>query len=94
MRAWISRVGRLLLARAGRHYPAAARRAGQQGTVVIALHIGAQGKLRAVRLHRSSGHRSLDAAALAAVRDVGRVPPPPVAQIKGPVLMPIAYRLR
>jgi TonB family protein len=50
-------------------YPAAARRRGAQGTVVLSVHVDAQGRVSNLWLFRSSGHRSLDNAAIAAVKD-------------------------
>ena len=47
-------------------YPARARRARQQGTVVLALFINELGGLDKVELVQSSGHAALDEAALAA----------------------------
>ncbi len=45
-------------------YPARARRARQQGTVVLALYINELGSLDKVELVQSSGHAALDEAAL------------------------------
>lgn len=49
-------------------YPPAARRAGAEGTVQLAIELSAQGEIAAVVLLVSSGHRALDEAAAAAVR--------------------------
>lgn len=49
-------------------YPAAARRRGWQGTVVIAFECDEHGLVVAALVRASSGHAILDAAALAAVR--------------------------
>ncbi|MBD0270786.1 MAG: energy transducer TonB [Acetobacteraceae bacterium] len=49
-------------------YPAQARDRGDEGTVGLHLLIGADGTTREVRMHRSSGNRLLDAAAVAAAR--------------------------
>ena len=49
-------------------YPAQARERGEEGSVGLRLLIGADGATREVRLHRSSGNRLLDEAALAAAR--------------------------
>lgn len=49
-------------------YPLAARRAGHAGTVAIALSIREDGTVAEVHVQSSSGHESLDEAALAAVR--------------------------
>jgi len=50
-------------------YPAAARRRGAQGTVVLSVHVDEQGRVANLWLFESSGHGSLDSAALQAVRD-------------------------
>ncbi len=50
-------------------YPAAARQRGVQGTVVISVHVDAQGRPANLWLFKSSGHRTLDNAALQAVKD-------------------------
>ena len=49
-------------------YPARAKRLGWQGEVLLRIHVGADGAPREVRIVRSSGHRRLDQAAVAAVR--------------------------
>lgn len=49
-------------------YPETARRRGAQGTAQVALRLAASGRVADVRLHRSSGDRRLDDAALAGVR--------------------------
>ncbi len=50
-------------------YPAAARRRGQQGTVVLSVHVDEHGRVSNLWLFESSGHISLDTAALQAVKD-------------------------
>jgi protein TonB len=50
-------------------YPAAARRRYQQGTVVLSVHVDKQGRVSNLWLFESSGHSSLDTAALQAVKD-------------------------
>ena len=50
-------------------YPTAARRKGQQGTVVLSVHVDAQGRVSNLWLFKSSEYRSLDNAAIAAVKD-------------------------
>ena len=49
-------------------YPSTSRRRGEEGTVVLAIHIDARGRVTAARVARSSGHARLDRAALEAVR--------------------------
>lgn len=45
-------------------YPRAALLAGAEGVVVLEVHVGRDGRPLDVRLHRSSGHRDLDRAAV------------------------------
>lgn len=56
-----------LLAR-DRHYPVSARRARQEGVVLIEAHFTADGQLTRCAIHSSSGFAVLDEAALAMVR--------------------------
>ena len=49
-------------------YPAAARRAGQSGTVLLNIVVGPNGSATEVNVERSSGFMALDDAAVAAVR--------------------------
>jgi protein TonB len=49
-------------------YPAAARRNGEEGTVMLRVLVSAEGAPREVALERSSGSSVLDAAALATVK--------------------------
>lgn len=49
------------------NYPAAAARNGDSGTVVLALMVGANGRVSDARVTRSSGHRDLDRAAVSAL---------------------------
>lgn len=49
-------------------YPSAARRAGHQGTVTLTFTVGTSGRVTSVRVAKSSGHATLDNAALAAIR--------------------------
>jgi protein TonB len=80
-----------LLERAKR-YPLLAHRRGLEGTVEIAFVIHADGRISDPEVVASSTHHMLDDAALATVRRLRSVPPPP-SQI--PVRFParIQYRL-
>lgn len=49
-------------------YPSSARRAGHEGTVTLSFTVGSSGKVTSVRVAKSSGHSSLDNAALSAIR--------------------------
>ncbi len=55
-------------------YPAALRRAGVEGTVLLKIHVSASGMITRVEVDRSSGHPALDAAAVNAVRQWHSVP--------------------
>ncbi|MEN4902263.1 energy transducer TonB [Luteimonas sp. TWI1437] len=49
-------------------YPRASLRAGHTGVVQLEVHVGIDGRPLSVRVHRSSGHRDLDQAALRQVQ--------------------------
>jgi len=50
-------------------YPAKARRRNLQGTVILEVDVSAAGKVDRLRINESCGHRVLDRAAMAAVRE-------------------------
>lgn len=50
------------------HYPTAAKRAGEQGTVVLAVWVDVRGCVEKIAVHLSSGYARLDDAAVRAVR--------------------------
>ncbi len=50
-------------------YPLRARRAGEQGEVLLDVHVDEQGRVTEVLIKRSSGSNLLDRAAIGAVRD-------------------------
>lgn len=66
------------LVRAHTRYPRAASREGLQGRVELALRIGDDGRVLAVRVASTSGHGILDDAALDAAREIARMPAPPL----------------
>jgi protein TonB len=49
-------------------YPTQARDRGEEGTVLVLVHVTAQGAAESVSVARSSGHPTLDEAAMAAIR--------------------------
>jgi TonB family protein len=57
-------------------YPMAARLAGEIGYPVLRFTVTANGRLRELKIARSSGYPSLDEAGLAAVRRTPLAPPP------------------
>ncbi|KLJ01781.1 hypothetical protein WQ56_05310 [Luteimonas sp. FCS-9] len=76
-------------------YPRDALRAGNTGVVQLEVHVGVDGRPLSVRVHRSSGHRDLDQAALRQVQRHWRFQPAlrdgqPVEAIG---LVPIAFDL-
>lgn len=77
-------------------YPEAARRARAQGMVKLRLVIARDGELVSAAVVTSSGHSSLDGAAIDLVRQAAPFPPLP-ARIKGPtarLVVPLAYALK
>jgi protein TonB len=56
------------------NYPLAAQRRGDHGTVQLRLIVTAEGLAKNVVVEQSSGHRALDEAAVAAVRNWRFVP--------------------
>lgn len=76
-------------------YPFSARRRGQEGEVVLRVLVDEIGRAQQVDMHRSSGFRSLDQAALDAVGDWQFVPARDAAgrPIAAIIDVPIAFRL-
>lgn len=74
-------------------YPPGAAKAGAEGTVILRVDVSAEGRVTDVRIERSSGHASLDDAAMARVREwtftPGKKDGEPVA---GQMLVPIEFR--
>ncbi|HKK29398.1 MAG TPA: TonB family protein, partial [Alphaproteobacteria bacterium] len=78
-----------------RRYPRSARRAGLEGTTVIALTVTQNGRLIAVRTLVGSGSRTLDAAAKAAAESVSRYPAadPRLGKERYTFELPLAFQL-
>lgn len=77
-----------------REYPTFAKQAGQQGTVVVRAAVRGDGSVGEVTVVASSGHRSLDRAALGAVRKAAPFRPPGGYGLgEVAVEIPITYRL-
>ena len=76
-------------------YPMSARRAGIQGSTLLGVFVGADGRVGDVVVKQSAGHPDLDAAAADAVRrwrfEPARRGSEPVAMW---VLLPVEFRLR
>lgn len=76
-------------------YPPRARRAGQQGTVLVAVEVLENGSSGAVRLHSSSGHQILDdAAMLAAARCRFRPARRLGVPYRSTIVVPFVFQLR
>lgn len=93
LRTWMASVQRTI----GRaDYTRALYRAQLEGRVVLALLIDADGRVRGVRVHESSGQPLLDDAALEQARRYDSVPPPPSELSWQPreIRLPIVYELR
>jgi len=75
-------------------YPAAARRAGEQGTVTLRVRVSPDGLASRVAVERSSGSPHLDAAALEAVKAWRFTPARRgVDAVESWMLVPIVFRL-
>lgn len=76
-------------------YPALSRRAGEQGRVLLRVHVTADGRADEVQVKTSSGHERLDQSALAAVMQWRFVPAKLGAEaIAAWVLVPISFNLK
>ncbi len=77
------------------HYPSAARRRGDEGTVVIGVDISAAGRGERVEIIQSSGYNTLDEAALEAVREWRFVPAKRDGiAVAGSLRIPVLFRLK
>lgn len=75
-------------------YPLAARRRGDQGTVLIRVLVTAEGFAASVGLEKTSGFPSLDEAALTAVKSWRFVPARQGTQaIESPYVVPIVFKV-
>jgi protein TonB len=75
-------------------YPIAARRSGEQGTVMLKVLVTRDGAAASVNVERSSGSRSLDSAATETVRGWRFVPARQGEQaVEAWVLVPVEFRL-
>lgn len=75
-------------------YPMAARRRGDQGTVLIRVWVTLEGVAASVGLEKTSGHPSLDEAALTAVKSWRFVPARQAGQpVEAPYVVPIVFKV-
>ena len=77
--------------RGGVQYPARAKKRNLQGRVVISVTIDAEGRIAALAVTKSSGHKILDRAVLKAVRETAPFSSPPDGPVT--VIVPIQFRL-
>ena len=71
-------------------YPAAARRMGWEGRVVVTFLLLPDGSVRDIRVVQGSGHPVLDRGAVDAVRNASPFPHPPA---EAEIVTPVVYRL-
>jgi protein TonB len=90
--SWEGELSAWLQAR--KSYPAPARERGEEGAVTLAIVVARDGSVLDVALARKSGSDTLDAAAVAMLRNA-RVPPFPAAmpQAQVTVMVPLRYTL-
>ena len=75
-------------------YPLAARRRGDQGTVLVKVLVTAEGLAASVSLEKTSGYPALDETALAAVKSWRFVPARQGGQaIESPYVVPVVFKL-
>jgi protein TonB len=75
-------------------YPRAARRRGQEGTVLLTVRVSATGHALEVKVKQSSGFRSLDEAAVQAVEDWEFEPARVnTRRVESDVEVPVQFRL-
>jgi TonB family protein len=79
-------------------YPSRARRLNREGRVIVQVLVAPDGALVASELAETSGYKSLDKAALAAVKDSDPFPVPPagLATVEEPFefILPIEFKLQ
>ena len=76
------------------NYPLAARRRGDQGTVLVRVVVTTEGLAASVALEKTSGHTSLDEAALVAVKSWRFVPARQGGQaLEAPYVVPIVFKV-
>lgn len=75
-------------------YPMRSRRLGEQGKVLLRVHVNTSGHVSQIKIQRSCGHRRLDRAAVEAVRNWRFAPARRAGQpIAAWVLVPIQFEL-
>lgn len=75
-------------------YPRLARKRGWQGKVLIAVHVDKKGQVGSLKLEQSSGHKSLDRAALKTLKSWRFTPATRLGQpVKSTIIVPILFQL-
>jgi len=76
-------------------YPKRAKRRHREGVVKISFTILSDGKLNSIRIQESSGHKSLDDAAMGAVAEIARFKPIPkeLGRERWEFVVPLRYEL-
>lgn len=77
-----------------KRYPKQARRLGAEGTVRLLVTVGAEGKIQACGLGKSSGHSVLDAAAARLGEKLVRLEVPVQGGKSFQILIPVRYSLK
>lgn len=93
LKLWYAQVQAQLKARGASNYPRRAQKLGQQGSVRITVRIDASGHITATSLASSSGHQSLDRAALSSLGAVAQVSAPPLGTGATSVTFPVTFKL-
>lgn len=90
--------GRLIITRIDRAktYPVLARKIGLEGRLMIEITVSRAGEVLSVKIRESSGHEMLDQNALATVRELGQLPPPPreLSWAQKTFVLPVRYKLQ
>jgi protein TonB len=77
-----------------KHYPRGAQRRNKQGVVMLSFSIDRTGRVLSARVVESSGHTSLDQAALDMIHDASPVPAPPNGITQLDFTVPVQFTLR
>lgn len=86
-----------ILSKADPVYPSAARKAGQEGTVLLRIEILTNGRTGAISVARSTGYAALDEAAIEAVTNWQFIPAKDLATgraVPCTTTLPVSFRLR
>lgn len=90
--AWQRKVALALAA--AKTYPETSRRAGHEGEVLVVFTVAVDGRIVSRNIRQSSGHTELDAAAVAVIDTIGRLPAPPAGIGETSLAAPFTYRVK